>query len=372
MSGEIAAGDIATGMLVSRAVEPEAGETHGRHADLCLNCGTRLLGAHCHACGQSGHVHRTAGAIGHEIAHGVFHFEGKIWRTLPMLALRPGELTRRYIAGERARFVSPMAIFLFSVFLLFAIVSNLPGWNSVGTDAFRTGGMEEAGAKLAEERLDAAADVARHTRRLRQLRAQPAGAETAEAIATTQEKLTRARQAEAGIANAQRYLPGPDAEADQPAASASVKVTDDASQGWFARKYRAAKANPKLLLYKIKTSAYKYSWALIPISLPFIWLLFPFRRNVGMYDHAIFATYSLSFMSLLIVVLSLLGAAGVHSALLGWAGLLIPPLHIYKQLKGGYGLTRLGALWRTMWMLIFACVTSTLFLLMLVYLGTVD
>ena len=36
------------------------------------------------------------------VAHGALHFEGRIWQTLPMLAVKPGELTRRYIAGERA------------------------------------------------------------------------------------------------------------------------------------------------------------------------------------------------------------------------------------------------------------------------------
>jgi hypothetical protein len=51
----------------------------------------------------------------------VFHFEGKIFRTLPMLVFRPGALTRRYIAGERARFVSPLALFLFTVFAMFAV-----------------------------------------------------------------------------------------------------------------------------------------------------------------------------------------------------------------------------------------------------------
>ncbi|WP_443018614.1 DUF3667 domain-containing protein [Sphingomonas sp. 7/4-4] len=67
---------------------------------MCLNCGTALIGAHCHHCGQSGHVHRSLGAVGHEIVHGVFHFEGKFWRTLPLLAWRPGDLTRRYVAGS--------------------------------------------------------------------------------------------------------------------------------------------------------------------------------------------------------------------------------------------------------------------------------
>ena len=53
----------------------------------------------------------------------MLHLDGKFWRTLPLLAWRPGELTRRYVHGERAKFVSPMAMFLFSVFLMFAVLS---------------------------------------------------------------------------------------------------------------------------------------------------------------------------------------------------------------------------------------------------------
>ena len=39
----------------------------------------------------------------------------------PELFFHPGRLTRRYIDGERAKFVSPMALFLFTVFLMFAV-----------------------------------------------------------------------------------------------------------------------------------------------------------------------------------------------------------------------------------------------------------
>ncbi|MBZ4110701.1 DUF3667 domain-containing protein, partial [Escherichia fergusonii] len=38
-------------------------------------------------------------------------------------ALRPGSLTRRYIHGERAKFVSPFALFLFSALLMYAVYS---------------------------------------------------------------------------------------------------------------------------------------------------------------------------------------------------------------------------------------------------------
>jgi hypothetical protein len=108
-------GEAVTGGLIARAVEPAAGEHRGEPREgACLNCGTELVGRHCHECGQAAHVHRSVSAWWHDVAHSVLHFEGKIWRTLPMLAWRPGELTRRFIEGERARFVSPMALFLFT------------------------------------------------------------------------------------------------------------------------------------------------------------------------------------------------------------------------------------------------------------------
>ncbi len=116
-------GEAVTGGMIARAVEPQAGERVREGATACLNCGAGLDGPYCRQCGQKAHVHRSIGAIAHDIVHGVLHLDGKFWRTLPLLAWRPGELTRRYTHGERAKFVSPMAMFLFSVFLMFATLS---------------------------------------------------------------------------------------------------------------------------------------------------------------------------------------------------------------------------------------------------------
>src|SRR5205823_4347682 len=119
-----AVGDALTGGVLGRAVEPRAGEAADGHTDerVCLNCGAALAGPFCSQCGQHAHVHRTLTAFFHDFAHGVLHFEGKIWRTLPLLAWKPGELTRRYIDGQRASFVSPIALFLFCVFLMFSVI----------------------------------------------------------------------------------------------------------------------------------------------------------------------------------------------------------------------------------------------------------
>lgn len=355
------AGDAAAATLAARAVEPRAGGSaaHAGHG-LCLNCGTRLIGEHCHACGQSGHVHRTAGAIGHELAHGVLHFEGRIWRTLPMLAFRPGELTRRYVDGERARFVSPLTLFLFSVFLMFAVMANLPGLASTGVGDRGGADLTRARTQVADELLKGRAEVARGRERLAEERNRPAP--DAREVASLETRLRKAEREVRTLEQAECFLPSPDGEV----------TAARPSDSWLEGKYRQAEANPKLLVYKLKTSAYKYSWALIPISLPFIWLLFPLRRDVGFYDHAVFATYSLAFMSLFAIVVSVLAAAGAGDGLLALGPMLIPPVHLYKQLKGTYRLRRAGALWRTAWMLAFAVVTSTLFVLLLLTVGVSD
>lgn len=40
-----------------------------------------------------------------------------------MLLAHPGELTRRYVDGQRTRYVSPLGSFLFMVFLMFFVAS---------------------------------------------------------------------------------------------------------------------------------------------------------------------------------------------------------------------------------------------------------
>ena len=84
-----ALGDAVTGGLLARAVEPGAGEASSdghTHEKCCLNCGAALIGPYCAACGQKAHVHRSVRAFFQDFVTALFNFEGKIWRTLPMLA----------------------------------------------------------------------------------------------------------------------------------------------------------------------------------------------------------------------------------------------------------------------------------------------
>jgi hypothetical protein len=117
--------------------------------------------------------------------------------------------------------------------------------------------------------------------------------------------------------------------------------------------------NPEQTVTRIQEAASKFSWLLIPLSIPFLWLLFPFSRRFRMYDHTIFVTYSLSFMMMLVIASGLLvaiGSAGLASMLF-----FLPPIHMYRQLKGTYGLSRFGAWWRTILLVIFSFVAAVLF-----------
>jgi hypothetical protein len=340
MGGEFdALGGAVTGALVARAVEPGAGEigADGRtHETHCLNCKTELVGDFCHACGQHAHVRRTLTSLVHDFLHGLLNFEGKIWRTLPLLAWKPGELTRRYIEGQRATFVSPIALFLFSAFLMFAAVETTNVGKGQAPESVQQSLTEQIAAdeqRLARLELDriAAAKAGRPTQRID------------DKIAGLKDELAAIKTVKAkGIPAAQFSFDG-----------------DEQAPRWLSTSVEAAAKNPDLTFYKLQNNASKFSWLIIPLSVPFVWLLFPFSRRFRPYDHTVFVTYSLCFMSLLVVAGVLFQSVGLATL----AGLLwlIPPFHIYRQLKGAYGLGRWGALWRTTLLTIFALVVVLLF-----------
>jgi hypothetical protein len=339
--------DAITGGVLGRAVEPQAGEaaeghTHERN---CLNCGTELVGDYCFHCGQRAHVHRTLTAFWHDLVHGVFHFEGKIWHTIPLLVWKPGDLTRRYIDGQRARFVSPIALFLFFVFITFAVMS-LAG-SGFGKTPVEMNKDVEQQLKVDQQKL--AID-------------QSVRARLAQAVTSTE-------SIDEQIADLKAEMAGLNAVKDKNLPVQNLDLTGGGAPDWLVSALGKAKENPELVLFKIKMNAYKFSWALIPISVPFVWLLFPFSKRFRLYDHTVFVTYSLSFMMLLLTVGTLIGFVASSIASIAW---LVPPFHMYRQLRGTYGVGRWGGAWRAMALSIFAFIAISLFTTLLVTLGAFE
>ena len=340
-----ALGDAVTGGLLARAVEPKAGEQGAddhTHERACLNCGTPLTGPFCAACGQKAHIHRSVRGFFQDFVQGMLNFEGKFWHTLPMLAWRPGEMTRRYIAGERARFISPVALYLFTVFAMFATLNFTGTWTTGSGKSLsveiQTGIKEQqtALAKL-EAKRKAAADAHRN-------------------VADLDRRIAKRRKE---LAETQAALN----------TGKAIIQSDPGDQipSWIEPFIQNARDNPEMVSLKVQEAASKYSWLLIPLSLPFMWMLFPFRRRYNTYDHAVFVTYSLSFMMMLVIAWSLLTSLGLST--LGALLFFVPPFHMYRHLKASYELGKWSAILRTSALVGFAFAAAGIFMVTAVAIG---
>ncbi|MCJ8190796.1 DUF3667 domain-containing protein [Sphingomicrobium aestuariivivum] len=360
MGGEeiSAVGELAGGAGAARAVEPGHGEDGHGTPTHCLNCGCELQGDYCHCCGQRGEVHFTIGGLVHDIVHGVLHLDGKFWRTLPMLAWKPGQLTREYVAGKRARYISPIAFYLFTVVAMFALVVSADQVN-VGDDVNLGAAVEPAAS--VEEQRERVEDLEQTLAEMEgddYPGASGARAGVATSLAVARRQLEEMETGNTVIAS--------DEDGD-------VKVTSNLSDdSEFLEPLRQgieeAQENPALFFYKVQTKAYKLSWLLIPLSLPFMWLLFPFSRRHSLYKHAVFVTYSISFMMLLVLNIGLWTWLGAEFVGIVFA-VFYAPFHLYRQLKGAYELGRLSALLRTTLLSIFAWMVLGIFIGLMFALG---
>jgi hypothetical protein len=110
--------------------DPNGVHAEEGHAPLqpnCLNCGVTLQGAFCHVCGQkAASVHLGLHDFVHDATHEFLHLDGKILHTVRLLATRPGELTREFLAGRRARYISPVRLYLTFSLIFFTLAAVLP------------------------------------------------------------------------------------------------------------------------------------------------------------------------------------------------------------------------------------------------------
>lgn len=94
----------------------------------CLNCDAELHGPFCHSCGQKA-VAPVASMhdFVHEATHEFLHLDGKIIKTVKLLVTKPGLLTREFIEGRRARYISPLRVYLTFSLIFFALAAIVPG-----------------------------------------------------------------------------------------------------------------------------------------------------------------------------------------------------------------------------------------------------
>jgi hypothetical protein len=310
----------------------------------CANCAAQLSGAYCQDCGQPAHIHRSLWHMVEELLHGIFHFDNKAWRTLPALLWKPGQLTRDYIDGKRTRYMAPFILFLFLNFVMFFVFSYL-GSNLTHDKSYKSYIKEGLTNELSNSKTKLAELEAKRS----SLGANDQG------IKALMDEISNLRKKQIGYEKTMAAINAEDTITNTPPEKDSaeknrtdkntIPTTDD-KKFWLDQAINHAFQNPDLTLYKMKGTASKFAFILIPISLPFMWLLFIRRKDIHLFDHAVFALYSLSFMCLLLMLVAGLARLG----LAGCAWLLflaVPPIHIFVQLRGAYQLTVASALWRT-------------------------
>ena len=101
---------------------------HSAKQPACANCAYAFAAGEpdefCPRCGQQNHAVAVGfGHVAEEFLEGVFHFDGKVFRTLRLLLFSPGELTRRFLAGHRVPYVPPIRLYVFISFVFFFLLS---------------------------------------------------------------------------------------------------------------------------------------------------------------------------------------------------------------------------------------------------------
>jgi len=89
----------------------------------CGNCEAPLTGPYCAQCGQSAHESaRSMHALFHDGWHSLTHLDGRLWRTLWLLLVKPGEVSRQFVANRRASFIPPFRLYLVISLVFFGLI----------------------------------------------------------------------------------------------------------------------------------------------------------------------------------------------------------------------------------------------------------
>jgi hypothetical protein len=88
----------------------------------CLNCGTQLKGQYCGNCGQRSRSRLISlWELISDAFGDLFEVDSRLWQTLVPLMIRPGQLTRDYLQGRRARYMPPFRMYLVLSLLFFVV-----------------------------------------------------------------------------------------------------------------------------------------------------------------------------------------------------------------------------------------------------------
>lgn len=310
---------------------------HVEVGEPCANCATPLQGPWCHACGQAGEdLHRSVFKLIGESIEGFFHADGRLWRTLPALLMRPGKLTRDYLDGHRAPQIPPFRMFLVLLLIVFFaghLATSRKGHEAEGERP------HAAQAQTPEQRRQALADARAELAR----ELGPAAAERFDQVTAplAADSRTQAQAAAAGHSGVVANEDGVSVDFNKmDFANAS---DDSAGERWLKTRIRAIRDNPERFALILEIWAHRVAILALPVSALLLTLLFAFNRRFYVFDHLVFSMHSLSFQLLLLTAIFLLSLAVGGAA---WWLILLAPIHLYRHMRGAYGSGRVLTLVR--------------------------
>lgn len=287
----------------------------------CPNCTTPLKGPFCFACGQEGEKYdRSIGHLVGEAFEGLTHLDGRVWNTLPKLAVRPGGLTRAYLDGHRASQIPPFRIFLVALLLVFFA----GGLNLQATN-------QHLKVRASDLHLSTKADLS---------------AQDKADLAETAGKLSKAALGE-------------------PVATPGDRASAAGNQGWWQEQQHRIQKDPEVFLRILEEWGHRFAILMLPIAALILSVLLAFKKNTYVFDHLIFSMHSLSAQGFLLTTCFLGGIGSGWT----WQLLWLSPVHLFLHMRGTYGTSVFGTLIRMFLLFIASSIAVAVLLLLLLFVG---
>src|SRR5437868_5133153 len=97
------------------------------HSAACLNCGAPLSGPFCASCGQRDRPpYPSVRELAVDAVSEFSGWDGRLATTLRALIRHPGILTHEFLEGRRARYISPLRLYLTASLVYFLIAAAAP------------------------------------------------------------------------------------------------------------------------------------------------------------------------------------------------------------------------------------------------------
>ena len=353
---EAIAGGMLGGILSRFRSDGRSAHASPEPGTKCLNCETELTGRYCHACGQEfSNQHRSILHLAYEAVEGLFHIDGRLWRTIPALFVEPGKLSRDYFDGKRARHVPPFRTFLISL-LLFILSAEgvLHKWTH-DLKAGHGAGDLNVNISLPD---GAQAPVLKDGKLVKPAAHAPPRAGRPVQVTTPDGpkvgymKDGKVVDAEGkvladGIPTAQSLI----GDIKREGVTGQDPAEFDRKMTWLEGQAKKVAESPEYFMMIAFGWGHRLAVLLLPIFAGFLTLLYVYRREIFVYDHLIVSMNFLSF-----TFLSWAIALVLPSPLKGWAvflAILWSPVNLFMTLRGAYGsgifsaVLKTGFLWVT-------------------------